>query len=64
MPHLAKNPHEDWLVSLNIVEGFVKQKKPQEIFPFNWLYLKINVCKFQLTLLDHHITNIIIQGNF
>ena len=34
----------DWLVpEIQVVEGFEKQKA-KIICPFNWLYLKINIC--------------------
>ena len=41
----------NWLVTEILVEGFTKQQKTKEIFA--WLYLKINICEFQLILLDH-----------
>ena len=52
----SRNPSENWLVSspeVQAVEGFAKQEKTKDFFPFNWLYLRINICKFRLILLDH-----------
>ena len=48
MPHLAENPVKmGWLVpEIQAIEGSAKQKKTKETFPFNWLYLKISICKF------------------
>ena len=40
-------------------EGF--EKKKREILAFVWLYHKINICKFELILLDH-ITFVLLSG--
>ena len=43
-----------WLVpEIQAAEGFVKQKKTREIFPFNRLISKSVFVSFRLILLDH-----------
>ena len=42
------------------VEGLQKQQERKKIFPFNWLYCKISICKSRLILLDcitHDVQN-------
>ena len=64
MPHLTENPMKiGWLVpEMQAVEGFStkkkeKEKKKKEKKKENkgnfYFYLKINICQFRLSFLDH-----------
>ena len=47
MPNLAEIPVKiDWLVpEIQADEGFAKHSTTNKCFPFNWPYLKINICE-------------------
>ena len=34
----------NWFQRYGQVEGLQKQQKTRQMFPFNWLYLKISIC--------------------
>ena len=55
---LSRKPQENWLLS-SPDTSVCKTRENKEIFPFNWLYLQINICEFQLILRDH---NTIVKG--
>ena len=54
IPHLAENPMKlGWLVpDVKAVVGFAKQEKIKKKNS-SLLAIKINICEFRLTLLDH-----------
>ena len=55
-PHLAEITRKiDYLVpGIHALARFVKEQKTEEIFLFVWLYLKINICEFQLIFRGHN----------